>query len=158
MKKFNKTTQSIGISALAIVLSSAAFADNFVCPQPNEIQSTNFTQPSIWVAPAVAHAALGTVGVGLGGDQATALIGVEPARVSNKNGWICVYTSQGGVSVNEYESKIRNIIGTTPYLKRYVDKMNEFFNNAEPYLKKYPKNDPIGFIGYQSEDEPKAHR
>ncbi len=90
-------------------------------------------------------------GVGLGGKEVKELIGAEAAKVNNKAGWVCVYKSQGGLSVNEYEGKIREIIGTTSYLQRYVDKMNRFFDNAEPYLRKYPRNAAIGFVGYQKE-------
>ncbi len=59
----SKLNQLIKLSVLMIAMVSTAYAtaDNFNCPQPNEIQSTDFTSPSIWVAPPVAHAAPGTV-------------------------------------------------------------------------------------------------
>jgi hypothetical protein len=143
-----KLTQLILLSIASLSTVHAA-EDNFNCPQPSQIQSTNFTSPSIWTAPPVAHSAPGTVGVGLGGTHVKELLGAQPAKVNNRNGWVCVYKSEGGLSVNEYQAKIRKVIGTTSYLQRYVDKMNKFFDGAEPYLKKYPKDQALGFVGYQ---------
>lgn len=143
----------IKLSVLMVATGSTAFAttnaNNFNCPQPAEIQSTNFTAPSIWVAPPVAHSVPGMVGVGLGGKTVKEFIGAEPAKVNNKQGWVCVYKSKGGLSPLEYQTKIRQLVESNPFLIKYFAKVNEAFANAEPYLNKYPQNSAIGFVGYQ---------
>lgn len=143
------------LSLALITLASTSFAaeKNFHCPQPTEIQSTHFTAPSIWVAPAMPHAAKGTVGVGLGGNEVGAFIGAESARIGNKPGWVCVYYSKGGMSVNDYQTTILKHAATIPYLRQYLARINQEFENAEPYLKKYPKTEPLGVIGYQAQEK-----
>lgn len=150
MIKINKL---IGLSALMLATISTGYAskNNYTCPQPSEIQSTDFTAPSIWLAPPVAHSLPGQVGAGLGGKKVKELLGIEEAEVHHKKGWVCVYSSEGGVSVNEYQMTIKNIVDSNPYLKKYLDKVNKAFNDAEPYLKNYPKDSAIGFVGYQAE-------
>lgn len=86
MKK-NKTLKSaISLLTIAMTLVPAAHAtnNNFNCPQPFEIQSTDFTAPSIWIAPPVAHSAKGEVGVGLGGKEVKEFLGAEAAMVNHK--------------------------------------------------------------------------
>jgi hypothetical protein len=153
MTKRNTLNQLIGISVLLAAMSSTAFAaaTNFKCPSPAQIQSTDFTAPSIWTAPPVPHSAPDTAGVGLGGKVVKEFIGAEAAEVNHKKGWVCVYKSEGGVSVNEYESKIRQMAESNQYLKKYLAKVNKAYEDAEPYLKNYPKDQPLGFIGYQPE-------
>lgn len=143
----------IGISAVILATISTAYAgkNNFNCPEPSEIQSTDFTAPSIWLAPPVAHSLPGQVGAGLGGKKAKEFLGAEEAMVNHKKGWVCVYNSEGGVSVNEYQATIRRIVESNPYLKKYLGKVNKAFDDAEPYLKNYPKDSAIGFVGYQAE-------
>ncbi len=151
----SKFNQCIKSAILLIATTSVAYAaaDNFNCPQPAQIQSTDFTAPSIWIAPPVAHSFPNTVGVGLGGKEVKEFIGAEAAEVNHKKGWVCVYKSQGGVSVHEYQAKIRQIASSNPYLRKYLAKVNKAFDDAEPYLKKYPQDSAIGFIGYQSQEE-----
>lgn len=141
----------LSLLLLATISSAYAVDKNFDCPAPSDIQSTDFTSPSIWVAPAVHHAAKGTVGIGLGGKQVLQFLGAEAAEVNHQKGWICVYTSQGGVSVNDYEKKILDTVSDTPYLRKYFDRVNDELQKAEPYLKNYPKDVPLGFVGYQRE-------
>ena len=150
MLKNNKKSFMVA-SALLLATGSTAYAanTNFNCPQPAQIQSTDFTAPSIWTAPPVAHSAPNTVGVGLGGKQVKEFLGAEAALVGHQKGWVCVYRSEGGVSTNEYQMKIRQIVESNPYLKKYLGKVNKEFENAEPYLKKYPQDTALGFIGYQ---------
>ena len=141
----------ISLSILMLTTLSTAYAveGNFNCPQPAEIQSTDFTAPSIWTAPPVSHSASGVIGVGLGGKIVKEFIGSQAADVNNKKGWVCVYKTEGGLSVREYQSKILNIQANNRYLRKYFDKMNKEFENAEPYLKKFPQDIPLGFVGYQ---------
>ena len=152
MKIKNLKKQSLLALVCLVTLSNIhAAAQNFTCPQPQEIQSTDFTAPSIWTAPPVAHSVDGMVGVGLGGKEVKEFLGAEAATVNHKAGWVCVYRSQGGLSVNEYESKIREIVGSNTFLKKYLAKVNKSFEDAQPYLKNYPKETPLGFIGYQKQ-------
>ncbi|GEM_PF-5772554 len=143
----------ISLSLLALATFSSAYAadKNFDCPQPSEIQSTDFTAPSIWTAPAVKHAAKGTVGVGLGGSKAVEFLGAEEAEVNHQKGWVCVYLSDGDKSINYFEKNIISTVSNTPYLVRYSDHVKEELQKAEPYLKNYPHDKPLGFIGYQRE-------
>ncbi|OAI49449.1 hypothetical protein AYO45_02475 [Gammaproteobacteria bacterium SCGC AG-212-F23] len=145
MKKF------IGLVILSTVTTAFAAGDNFPCPQPSEIQSTDFTAPSIWTAPPMAHSAPGTVGLGLGGKEVKEFLGSEAATVNHQHGWVCVYRSNGGLTVGEYESKMRQVVESTGYLRKYLDRLNKAFENAEPYLKRFPRNIPLGFVGYQQQ-------
>lgn len=140
---------------LPLLLASTTFAanPNYVCPDPSKIRSTDFTAPSIWVADVMPRAKEGTIGVGLGGKRAVALLGVEEATVSHKKGWVCVYRSEGGTSVNEYARVIRHEVKNVPYLTKYADKVEEAFEKAQPYLEGYPKDEPLGFVGYQLKEE-----
>ncbi len=140
--------------AMLVFGASASYANNnFTCPSPEEIQSTNFTVPSIWVAPPVAHSEPGQVGVGLGGTEVKKLLGVEKAKVNGKDGWVCVYKSKGGTAIADYQTKIRGIVAGNKFLIKYLEKLNKAFDDAEPYLKHYPKDEPIGFIGYELEGQ-----
>ena len=140
----------IKLSALMVATVSTAYAaNNFNCPTPAEIQSTDFTSPSIWIAPPIAHSAPAVMGVGLGGKEVKEFIGVEAAVVNHKRGWVCIYKSQGGLSVSEYQAKIRQIIESNRYLRKYLLKTNQELMNAQPYLTKYSKDSVIGFVGYQ---------
>jgi hypothetical protein len=143
---------SIGLLVLMVSSVTVAHADakNFKCPQPSEIQSTDFTSPSIWIAPPVAHSLADTVGVGLGGKQVKEFLGAEAAEVNHKKGWVCVYRSKGGQSVHEYQAKIKEIVATNKYLRKYLEKVNKAFADAEPYLSNYPQDEAIGFVGYQA--------
>jgi len=136
---------------LLFTASITAYAanNNFTCPTPAEIQSTDFTAPSIWLAPPMPHSVPGQVGVGLGGKTVKEYLGVEAATVSNKKGWVCVYKSEGGDSTRDLEAKIREIVGSNKYLSKYLEKVNKIFEDAEPYLKRYPQDEPVGFVGYQ---------
>lgn len=144
-----KITQLICVTTLLSATTLSYGMNNFTCPSPEEIQSTDFTAPSIWVAPPVAHSVPNQVGVGLGGNVAKKLLGTEKAMVNHKEGWVCVYLSEGGVTVNDYKAKIRSIVSENKFLTKYLNKVNKAFEEAEPYLKNYPKDKPIGFIGYQ---------
>lgn len=62
-----------------------------------------------------------------------------------------MYRTQGGISVNEYQARVLSIVKTNQYLKKYLKNVNKAFEEAEPYLKKYPKESPIGFVGYIKE-------
>lgn len=148
----NKKISKVISLIMLLGISSAYAMNNFTCPSPLEIQSTDFTAPSIWIAPPVAHSVPNKVGVGLGGKTAKKLLGVEKATINHKDGWVCVYQSEGGTAVNDYETKIRNIVSGNKFLIKYLDKINKVFENAEPYLKNYPKDEPLGFIGYQLEN------
>ncbi len=150
MIKNNKLIPIMGLSVLMIATTVHAAADNFNCPQPSQIQSTDFTAPSVWIAPPVAHSAPHEVGAGLGGRKVKEFIGAEAAEVNHKQGWVCVYKSEGGISVHEYQARIRQIAESNHYLRKYLAKVNKAFNDAEPYLKKYPQDEAIGFVGYQS--------
>src|SRR3990167_3480335 len=143
-------SEFIKLSALMVATLSTAYAtaNNFNCPSSAEIQSTDFTAPSIWVAPPVAHSAPGVVGVGLGGKEAKELIGTEVAMVNHKPGWVCVYRSQGGLSVLEYQYKIKQVVESHPFLRKYLVKTNKIVERGEPYLKKYLQHPAIGFVGY----------
>lgn len=154
MLKKNILIQFISLLVLMLATTSSVFAgrDDFNCPQPSEIQSTDFTAPSIWIAPPVAHSLQGEVGAGLGGKEVKEFLGSEAAEVHHRKGWVCVYRSQGGVSVHEYQSKIRQIVESNPYLKKYLAKVNKAFDDAEPYLKKFPQDSAIGFVGYAAEE------
>ncbi len=147
---FYNKIKHILIASLIAASTAHAAKNNFNCPQPNEIQSTDFTAPSIWTAPGVPHAVEGSYGIGLGGKVVKEFLGAEEAQVNHRKGWVCVYKSEGGVSVNEYEAKIRQIVGSTSYLKKYLAKVNNALDNAEPYLKNYPQDMPLGFVGYQA--------
>jgi hypothetical protein len=149
--------QLFSASMLALIAISTAYAENFTCPQPSEIQSTDFTAPSIWVAPPVTHSVPNTVGVGLGGKVVKELLGIEKAEINHKPGWVCVYRSEGGISTFEYQFKIREIVMSNRYLKKYIKKVDKAFADAEPYLRNYPRNTPVGFVGYQKEEEQKSH-
>lgn len=151
MTKKSIFNQLLGISVLMTATFSTAYAveNNFHCPQPSEIQSTDFTAPSIWVAPPVHHSVPKQVGVGLGGKEVKEFIGAEAAEVNHKQGWVCVYRSSGGISVHEYQAKIKQIAESNRFLKKYLKDINREFENAEPYLKKYPQDAVIGFVGYQ---------
>lgn len=136
--------------------TAMAAKTNLVCPEPSQIKSTDFTSPSIWVAPPVSHAVEGSSGVGLGGKQVKEFLGAEAAQVNHHPGWVCVYRSEGGLSVTEYRNKIREIIQSTDYFKKWSDKVNKkidkVFEESEPYISKYPQNTALGFIGYQQAD------
>lgn len=146
-----------------LMLASTAFAakNDFPCPLPSEIQSTQFTMPSVWVAPAMPHAAKDSVGVGLGGKRAIALLGSEKARIGGENGWVCVYTTEGIFynSVDSYQKLILQKASSIPYTRKYLGKINEAFEKAEPYLKDYRHKDkdgneiPLGVIGYKLEEK-----
>jgi len=157
MLKRNKLAQCISFLVLIASMTSYSVAgrNDFSCPQPSEIQSTDFTAPSIWIAPPVAHSLQGEVGAGLGGKEVKEFLGSEEAEVHHKKGWVCVYRSEGGVSVHEYQSKIRQIVESNPYLKKYLAKVNKAFDDAEPYLKKFPQDSAIGFVGYAAEKSDK---
>ena len=144
-------TKKMFLLIAAVASTAYAGENNFNCPQPSEIQSTNFTAPSIWVAPPVAHSVPDMVGVGLGGKTAKEFLGAEATNINNKPGWVCVYKSKGGVSVNEYQSKIKQLVESNHYLNKYLEKVNKAFDDAEPYLKKYPQDSALGFVGYQEE-------
>ena len=141
--------QLAGLIALSASATAYSATTNFTCPQPSEIQSTDFTAPSIWVAPPMPHAAKGVVGVGLGGKEAKELLGIESANVNHKKGWVCVYKSRGGLAPHEYESKIRQVLESNHYLKKYLADVNKSFDNAEPFLNNYPHDVSLGFVGYQ---------
>jgi hypothetical protein len=143
----------LGLTTLLLTTSfSFAYADNYPCPAPTEIQSTDFTAPSIWIAPPIVHSKPGQVGVGLGGKKVKRLLGVENIRISGRPGWACVYKTEGGISVFDYETRIRGIVAGNKFLLKYLEKVNKAFENAEPYLKNYPKDQPIGFVGYELDD------
>jgi len=141
----------IRLSFLMLTTTTTAFAatTNFKCPQPVEIQSTDFTAPSIWTAPPVANSAPGVIGIGLGGKEVREFLGAESTTVNHRRGWVCIYQSQGGVSVHEYEAKIKQIVESNHYLRKHFAKVSEAFDQAEPYLNKYPMDTAVGFIGYQ---------
>ena len=147
MKKI--IAKTIGLSMLLGITSAYAFN----CPAPKEIQSTDFTAPSIWIAPPVAGSVPEQVGVGLGGHHAVKLLGVEKAQINHHEGWICVYTSKGGTAANDYQNKIKHIVAGNKYLSKYLSKVDKAFEDAEPYLKNYPKDEPLGVIGYQTETQ-----
>jgi hypothetical protein len=155
MIRKNTLTQLLGLSVLAIASSSTAYAaaTNFNCPLPAQIQPTDFTAPTVWIAPPVPHSAKDSVGVGLGGSKVKEFIGSEAAEVNHKKGWVCVYKSADGYSVNEYQSKIRQLAISNPYLKKYLAKVDKAYEDAEPYLKNYPKDIPLGVVGYQAEEQ-----
>lgn len=137
--------------ATLILGASASYAlNNFTCPASEEINSTDFTAPSIWIAPPVAHSQPGQVGVGLGGKRVGKLLGVESARVGGHDGWVCVYKSEGGTTVRTYEKKIRKLLVENKFLIKYLETANKAFDQAEPYLKHYTQ-DELGFVGYQVE-------
>lgn len=134
------------------VCTTTSFAENedFTCPQPNEIQSTNFSTPSIWVGPPMPHALPEKVGVGLGGERPTKLLGVkEYDNVGGSPGWICMYSSEGGVAYNAYRSKLIDVAKSNRYLEKYVEKITKEFENGAPYLEGYPQDQDLGFVGYQ---------
>lgn len=150
MTKKNLIVKFIQLSALLVTsLSTAYAANNFNCPAPAEITSTDFTAPSIWVAPPVAHSVPGLVGVGLGGKEVKELIGVEVAFVNHKQGWVCVYKSQGGLSPIEYQSKIKKMMESQQLLRKHLAGTLKEFQREEPYLSKYAQYSSIGFVGYQ---------
>ena len=64
-----KSINFIPVALLALGISSACFANagSFTCPEPSEIQSTDFSVPSIWIAPPMPHSVKDVVGVGMGG-------------------------------------------------------------------------------------------
>ena len=141
------------VSTLILSASASYAAGNFNCPAPEVIQSTDFTSPSIWVAPPVAHSEPGQVGVGFGGKEVKKLLGVEKTKVNGKDGWVCIYKSKGGTTVSDYENKIRQIVKGNKFLVKYLEGVNKTFDQAEPYLVSYPKDEPIGFVGYQLEGQ-----
>src|SRR5262249_39692488 len=114
-----KMAKIISLTMLLGISTSSYAINTFTCPSPQEIQSTDFTAPSIWIAPPVVHSVPNQPGVGLGGKIAKKLLGVEKATINNKAGWICVYLSEGGTAVNDYQSKIRDIISGNKYLVKY---------------------------------------
>lgn len=140
------------LAASISTAQAAVVTGNFICPEPYEVQSTDFTTPSIWVAPPVAHSAHGQVGVGLGGGKALKLIGAQEAEVKHKKGWVCVYDAETD-SINFYETKIKQLADSNKYLRKYLKKVKEEFKNAEPFLKDYPQDRPLGFIGYQKAEK-----
>ena len=146
-----KSVKFIPLLLLSLGVSSACLADasNFACPAPGEIQSTDFSVPSIWIAPPMPHSVKDVVGVGLGGKNAKQLLGVEAYKVNHKPGWVCVYESEGGTSFDEYRSKLINVANSNHYLKRYVADITAAFEHAEPFLEKYSKDKRLGFIAYQ---------
>jgi hypothetical protein len=150
-----KKNKLIGLSVAVIAMATTplALASNFACPKPAEIQSTDFTAPTIWIGPPMAHSAPNAVGVGLGGKQVKEFVGAQAAQIKHKKGWVCVYKSAGGLSVHEYQAKIRHLAESNPYLKKYLARVNEEFANAEPYLKNYPQDEPLGFVGYQIKED-----
>lgn len=146
----------LGLSLLMLASSTFAANDNFKCPHPNEINSTDFTAPSIWTAPAVAGAAPDTVGLGLGGKRVKLFLGATAARLGDKDGWVCVYSTEGGLSVNEYEARINQEVHSMKfdYLKKYSKRINEQFKKLYPFLEDYDDGKtPLGFIGYQAADK-----
>lgn len=146
-----KLAKAITLSLIILGASAASIANagNFSCPQPNEIQSTDFSVPSIWVAPAMPRSARDVLGLGLGGKEAKKLLGIEPYDINGKPGWVCIYESKGGTSFNEYRRKLTQAANSSHYLKRYVSKVTATFDGAEPFLKNYLTDKPLGFIGYQ---------
>lgn len=141
------------------LLSVSAFANNnFNCPASEEIQSTNFTEPSIWIAPPMAHSAPDVVGVGFGGKTAGKLIGVEKTKINGGDGWVCVYKSKGATTLGSYYAKIKKILVNNKFLIKYIDGLNEAFDNVQPFLKHYPKNEELGFVGYKLESQDQQQR
>ena len=151
MKKRNKINKLVGLVILTIATVSTVYASatNFTCPQPSEITSTDFTAPSIWVAPPVAHSISGMVGVGLGGKEVKEFIGAQEAVVNHKQGWICIYHAKGGFSILELQAKIKQVTETNQFLKKYSARVNQLSDKAQPFLKNYPQDTVIGFVGYQ---------
>lgn len=147
IKKYTKLAMTVLIAAT--VSSAYAAEKNFVCPEPFEIQSTDFTTPSIWVAPPVANSVHGQVGVGLGGGKAVKFIRAVEAEVNHKKGWVCVYDAENN-SIHYYQSKITQLADSNKYLRKYLKKVKQEFKNAEPYLKDFDQDKPLGFVGYQS--------
>jgi hypothetical protein len=142
----------IAITLLTLATMSSAYAAGqaFTCPKPNEIQSTDFTSPSIWVTPGVQGAAEGTVGVGLGGKKVQRFIGAEAAEVNHQQGWVCVYETQGGMSVDEYRNHILKTFHGNDYLRKYYSRVNDEIEKGYTYLKDFPHDSPIGFVGFQA--------
>jgi len=143
----------IGFTMLIAVSTSSYAANTFTCPSPQEIQSTDFTAPSIWIAPPVVHSVPNQAGIGLGGKVAKKLLGVEKARINGREGWICVYQSEGGTAANDYQAKVREVVSGNKFLAKYLDKVNEAIEKTQPYLENYPKDQPLGVIGYQLETQ-----
>lgn len=145
-----KIISFIGIFISIFLISPAmASCKNFNCPHPSQIESTDFTVPSIWVAPPVVHSLKDAVGIGLGGKEVKEFLGAEEAIVNHKNGWVCIYKSAGGISVQAYRAKILSMVESNRYLKKYQQKITRSFDEIESYLIQYPVNEEIGFIGYQ---------
>jgi len=134
--------------AISVVSVSSAFAA-YNCPAPEEIQATDFTVPSIWIAPPVAQSLIGRVGVGFGGKKATKLLGVEPIQ----DGWVCVYKSKDGSAISELQTKIRGLIAGNKFLIRYLNDVNDAFEKAQPFLKPYMQHGSVGFVGYHIQPE-----
>lgn len=139
--------------ALSVLLTaSTAFAaeKNFVCPEPYEIQVTDFTKPNVWVAQPVAHSVPGQLGVGLGGGKPVSFIKAKEAEVNHKKGWVCVYKAEND-SIHYYQTKMLQFAESNSILrKKYKARMLEEFRNAEPYLKDFSMEEPLGFVGFQS--------
>lgn len=144
-----KNINTIICSIIIIGASSAWATPSYNCPTPEEIQSTDFTSPSIWLGPPVLHSMPNQVGVGLGGKAAKQFLGAQKAQVNHKPGWVCVYRSEGGTTVSDYQITIRNIVAKNKFLYKYLAKLDKAYKEAAPYLQYYPKDEPIGFVGYQ---------
>ncbi|MHB1947168.1 MAG: hypothetical protein ACYCQI_03535 [Gammaproteobacteria bacterium] len=129
---------------------SYAAEKHFNCPDPSSIQVHDFTVPAIWVAPPVPHSAPGEVGAGLGGKAVKEFVGAEAATIDHRPGWVCIYKTEGS-SIREYQAKILNLAKSNKFLQKYIDKVQEEFDRAEPYLAKYPSGSPLGFVGYVRE-------
>lgn len=162
MLKKNLLNQVIGLSMLIAATSTYAVGttNNFNCPDVKAIQAIDFSVPSnptptwlsVWIAPPVAHSLKGQVGAGFGGSKAVQWVGAEAAQVGHKDGWICVYISESGIAPREIEKKIRDTALGNHYLKKYVEKIDKAYADADPYLSKYEKlypNKQFGFVGYQ---------
>jgi hypothetical protein len=153
-----KNIYKIILLATTFAAASASYAKtNLTCPDPVEIQSTDFTSPSIWIAPPVKYAVPDQNGMGLGGTTPKELVGTERIKIKGKDGWACVYRSEGGIAPHDYENKIRNIVVNNKFLLKYLNKVNKAFDKSERFLKHYPQDMSLGFVGYQFSDDMQSH-